>query len=88
MKLLSHSIITWVYNLCFHPLADFPGPFLGRASLVSPIAGEIQFCRCKMASQLHGHLALAIYSYIDWEHTSLYRRLAPEIRYGALYPLQ
>jgi len=51
IKLLGHRITTWVYNLCFHPLADFPGPFLGRASLVSPIAGEIQFRRCKMACQ-------------------------------------
>lgn len=31
---LGHRITTWVYNLCFHPLADFPGPLLGRASLL------------------------------------------------------
>ncbi|KAJ6002358.1 cytochrome P450 [Penicillium sp. IBT 35674x] len=32
--LLGYRITTLVYNLYFHPLADFPGPFLGRASLV------------------------------------------------------
>ncbi|KAI9035561.1 cytochrome P450 [Aspergillus affinis] len=28
-----YCLSTWIYNLYFHPLAQFPGPLLGRASL-------------------------------------------------------
>ncbi|KAI0899949.1 hypothetical protein F4806DRAFT_454518 [Annulohypoxylon nitens] len=31
---LLYSVWSVVYNLYFHPLAGFPGPLLGRASLV------------------------------------------------------
>ncbi|KAE8150222.1 cytochrome P450 [Aspergillus avenaceus] len=31
--LICYCLSTWIYNLYYHPLADFPGPLLGRASL-------------------------------------------------------
>ncbi|KAL3483005.1 cytochrome P450 [Aspergillus germanicus] len=31
---LCYFLSTWIYNLYFHPLKDFPGPFLARASLL------------------------------------------------------
>lgn len=34
LGVLCQLIGTWIYNLWFHPLASFPGPLLGRASLV------------------------------------------------------
>ena len=36
-KLCYQLTATLIYNLYLHPLAKFPGPFLGRASLVSHI---------------------------------------------------
>ncbi|KAI9368157.1 cytochrome P450 [Aspergillus egyptiacus] len=32
--LLCHRVTIWTYNLYFHPLAEFPAPFLGRSSLL------------------------------------------------------
>lgn len=35
VQFLSNVFGTCIYNIYFHPLAKFPGPVLGRASLVS-----------------------------------------------------
>ncbi|PKX94106.1 cytochrome P450 [Aspergillus novofumigatus IBT 16806] len=32
--ILRYCLAIWIYNLYFHPLAHFPGPLLGRASLL------------------------------------------------------
>ena len=68
-------ITAWIYNLYFHPLSKFPGPFLGRASLVSHLPrlfGE--------NLSLNVSVAVAIYANLNWENSPLPCRIAPEIR--------
>lgn len=35
IQIVARCIVMWTYNVWFHPLAKFPGPLLGRCSLVS-----------------------------------------------------
>lgn len=42
--LLAYAVCTAVYNLWFHPLANYPGPLLARASLVRRIPCTLLLC--------------------------------------------
>lgn len=64
---------TLIHNLYLHPLAKFPGPFLGRASLVSRVQ---QLSEGKWS---HLSAAVAVYAHLNWQNSPLHCGNAPKI---------